>query len=403
MFDLWNNFKPIFDFCKYHQIPMVAADSAPVGSNIKKRDKYSGELIANVCKTFPERKVFVLIGDLHIAPPHLPKDVQQALRKQRLKRKHLILYQNSEEIYWNLAKKRNGERVEVVKINQDSFCRMHTPPVVCQQSYINWLEHDEGEIDYADARHSFLEIVDNICAFLQLKIPKSRREAIEVFTSGDLSFLRRLKETKVFSKHELALIKEQILSSESYYIAKAHFVYLANLSLNHAAEEATHFIKHLCSGDEEPRDLIDAFYANILHEALGFFGSKIINHKRKCSHERDYKKLAKYFASTKVPAERILENEAVQVILKYLKHEKTGEPLRQVDFFHMRMDLFLAVTHAIGYMLGEKIYYGLIDGVVDKKTIRRFFRDPWSEEDDPFHVYSALKTKLAKVKIPRRM
>ena len=61
-------------------------------------------------------------------------------------------------------------------------------------------------------------------------------------------------------------------------------VYLGNLSMNHASEEATHFLRHVMSGCQEPLNLVDAFYARALEEAVGFLGSKMLNHKRKCPH-----------------------------------------------------------------------------------------------------------------------
>ena len=402
IFDLWQNFKPIFDFCRYHKIPIKAIDAAALGSNVRERDTASGRLIAELAKNFPHRRIFVFIGDLHIAPEHLPRETAQALDLLEIERSQLILYQNSEEIYWSLAAKKMDEKVEVVKIDAQSFCRMHTPPLVCQRSYMNWLEHEEGELDYDDAKHQFLELVRHITSFLRLPFSEDQADEVEVFTAGDLSFLEQLKRTKHFSKSELDHIKQQVLSSESYYIAKAQVVYLANLSLNHAAEEAAHFIKHMLTGDEEPRELIDAFYANILHEALGFFGSKIINNKRKCFHKKDFAELLAYFATVEVPPERKLEQEAAALVLQYLSYESEGNPLRYASIFKARMDLFLAVTHALGYMLGDVMYYGLLSKALSRKDLLELYTDAWRAEGEPYCVYWNLKQKLAKVKIPKR-
>lgn len=402
IFDLWENFKPLFDFCKYHRIPLFAIDKAPEGSSVRERDRATAALVAGYMKKNPGRKVYVFIGDLHIAPGHLPADTDRALAAKRILAKSLILYQNSESIYWKLAKEGIDDRVEVVKLPDGNFCRMHTPPVVCQRSYLNWLEHEEGEIDYADAKASFLELVDRMCDFLKIRLGKMRDEA-EVFTSGDLSFLKKLKERKDFSGAEIGTIKKQILASESYYIAKAKFVYLANLSINHAAEEAAHFIKSVCSGLEKPRPIVDAFYANILHEALGFFGSKLINHKRKCYHERDFKNLLAYFETVRIPLDRRLEHETASLLLEYLRLERKGRHLEKENIFHSSADLFLSLTHAIGYMLGDRLYYGLMGRAVTKDCMKKLFMDPWREEGRPVEVYLELVKRLRKVQIPKRM
>ncbi|MBI4126358.1 MAG: ChaN family lipoprotein [Deltaproteobacteria bacterium] len=403
VFDLWSNFKPLFDFCRYHHIPMLAIDAAPRGASVRVRDRATAELLADYSEHHSEQRMFVFIGDLHIAPSHLPRDVERALRRRQRTVQDLVLYQSSVKIYWELARRGLEDRVDVVRIDDRSFCRMHTPPIIAQRSYLNWLEHEEGEIDYADAKHSFLEIVDHIGRFLRIRFSPSDCESVDVFTAGDMSFLERLREMKIFSPRELAVIKRQIASSESYYIAKARVVYLANLSINHAAEEAAHFMKNVLSGPEEPREMIDAFYANVLHEALGFFGSKIVNHKRKCHHEPDFRKLHVFFSKHRIPQHRRLEAEATELLLRYLALERQGRPLGSLGVFHVPMELFLAVTHALGYMLGERLYYGLLDGVISRKSVRSLFQDPWEGEGEPFAVYWDLRQKLRQVVIPKRM
>lgn len=402
VFDLWASFKPLFEFCKYHKIKIYTIDAAAEGADVRRRDEAAAEVIARVAEKNPGRRIFVFIGDLHIAPKHLPRDVDRALKLRNLSLKSLILYQNSESIYWKLAEKGLDDSVEVVRMPDKNFCRMHTPPVVSQRSYLNWLEHEEGEIDYADAKASFLEIVDRLCDFLGVRLGKQRDE-VEIFTCGDLSFIKRLRERGDFSKKEIKIIKRQILASESYYIAKAKIVYLANLSINHAAEEAAHFIKSICSGEEKPREMVDAFYANTLHEALGFFGSKVINQKRKCFHEKDFANLLSYFNTVHVPRERKIEYETARLVVEYKKMERRGRPMAKTEIFKSHMDLFLSLTHALGYMLGDRLYYGLIGRAVSKTDIRDLFCNPWSDDGEPIEVYLNLVRKLKKVKIPRRM
>lgn len=402
VFDLWVNFKPIFDFAKYHDVPVYAVDAAPKSSHLKERDKASAELIAKLIATNPDHKFFIFIGDLHIAPPHLPRGVELALKKRGLKKKELILYQNSDAIYWKLAQKGLEQNAEVVQIDERSFCRLHTPPVIIQRSYLNWLEHEEGELDFADAKHQFMEIIDRVTHFLKIDLGREK-EKVDVYTCGDLSFLERIEKSRRFTKEEVGLIKKYIILSESYYVAKLHIVYLSNLSMNHAAEEAAHFIKHICSGEEKPRDPFDAFYANVLHEALGFFGSKIINHKRKCYHENDYLRLVRYFQKREATAARHLEYETALLVYQSKMLEKRGEAFSDMDLVYHRHDLFFSVTHALGYMLGDKLYYAFLDGIINKTLIRHFFYDPWKGYGKPFQTYWTLLTKTKDIKIPKRM
>lgn len=265
-FDLWANFKPLFDFARHHGLPVRGLEEDPrLGLNLLARDQAWATTIAHYQQKHPDQKLFVLVGDLHLAPTHLAKSLLKHLPHLRI----LTLYQNSVAIYWQLAAQGLEDQVNLVKISDDEFCRVHTPPIICQQSYLNWLEHEEGELDYTNARQIFLDYLHQIAELLEIKVGPEV-EDVEVFTSGDLSFLKKLKESKVFSQKELREIKRQILRSESYTIPKTKYVYLANLSVNHAAEEAAHTLKFLTSGQEFPRPMQDAFYMAILHEALGY-------------------------------------------------------------------------------------------------------------------------------------
>lgn len=402
-FDLWQNFKPVFDFSRYHSIPVYGVESAEAeGKGLRERDKKSGEIIADVMEQHPEQKLFVFVGDLHIAPDHLPKEVDRALAEKGLKRKRLILYQNSESIYWKLAEQRREEKVEIVKINNESYCLVITPPIVWQQTFLNWLEHEGETIDYADAKHTVLELVERIADFLELRLPKYYEE-MEVFTCGDLSFLEALKKDKSFTSKELKTIRHQILSSESYFIARKRYIYLANVSINHAAEEAAHYLKYLCSGEERERPLADAFYANTIHEAIGFFGSKIVNHKRKCLHERQINELIEYLSSIHFPSKRRIELEMAHLVLEHKKRERRKNPTPYRESVPHETDVFLGTTHMLGYMLGDRLYYSLLGGIISKQEVRHLFMLRMQEENEPFTVYMDLIKKTSKVKLPRRL
>jgi len=401
-FDLWENFAPIFDFAKYYQLEVCGLESAPYGAGLKRRDVAMAKTLAEIADVNPGQKMLIFVGDLHIAPENLPAQVAKAVGEYYDSDEELFVYQNSETIYWKLAEAHLEDKVDVVRIDEKSFCLINTPPIVWQQSYLNWLENEEGEIDYQDPKHSFLDLAKSIAKFLGLKLPKARDE-VEVFTCGDLSFLERIKEDPDFDTEERRKIKKQVQFSESYYIPRRKWVYLANVSLNHAAEEAAHFTRHLVAGDEFPRNHEDAFYANVLHEAMGFFGSKIINPKRKCLRVKDYGSMMEYFKKAKVPPNRTLDLQVALSVLGLKKREKKGKPLADPEEMWKQHDLFFGVSHALGYMLGELLYHGLVQGKFSKKEACHLFKDPFSEEGAPFAHYLALVEKLARVSLPHRM
>ncbi|MDO8644290.1 MAG: hypothetical protein Q7S00_04900, partial [bacterium] len=283
-----------------------------------------------------------------------------------------------------------------------SFCILNTPPIVWQQSYLNWLEHEGGEVDHSDIKSHFLELVSRLAHFLKIPLP-ARMEDLEVYTCGDLSFLERLEDERIFGKRELGRIKKQIQASESYYIPREKIVYLANLSINHVAEEGVHYLRFLINGLEPQRKTVDRFYAEILQEAFGFFGSKILNHKRKCLHEKDYQRLVQYLQSIERNKKKEVELETALLVLDHRENDREGEPIAYQRFLSRPPEVFSGLARALGAMLGDKMYYALLEDRISKKELREAFRDPVRGEGEPFWAYLRLVHRVRGVKIPRRV
>lgn len=402
-FDLWDNYAVIFDFLKYHAIPTFGLDaSGAEKKGLGARDKFMAKRTVELAKKNPEKILFVLVGDLHLAPKHLPRDVEREAAAAKVQLPLTILFQNSPEIYWRLSQDEALDHTLVVKLAESTYCRMHTPPIIVQQSYINWLYHDEGRFDWFDARLSFVSIVQRLCKVLDIPVPVDH-EHIEVYTCGDLSFLKLKEFKEKFSKSELKFIHDQLLNSESYFMSKGRVVYIANVSINHAAEEASHYLKFLLTGAEKPRTQRDAFYANILHEAIGFFGSKLINSKRKCAGLRDFKNELGFLKNAGLRQKRHVEFETAALFIDHKRGEKVGKLFHTNRIAPLSGRLFLAITHALGYDLGEHLYYGFMEGSVKKDEVRDLYQNPFVGEGETGDAYLSLVKKLRGVKRPRHM
>ncbi len=395
-FDNWDNFRPILDLAREAGLKVIGIDARIDGKDsLTRRDEHAAAVIARWREEL-RAPVAVLIGDLHIAPSHLPREVDRALADRGLpKSKPLLVFQNSERIYWKLAAKALEKSVEVVKVDAQSWCVMNTPPIILQQTYLNWLERDEDVLDYSDARAEFLTLLKRIADFLEIDLPPEAEE-VEVYTCGDLSFLHRLRADRVFDEDEIKEIKRQIRSAESYFIPRSKLVYLANLSTNHAAEEASHYLKILCAPEELPRERAAAFYANALHEAIGFFGSKIINDRRKTPHESEFRALLGMHGFG------ALERRVAKLVLLHKAMERGRIPENPSQLWKQPVDVFIGVTHALGYMLGEKLFYGMVDGAVPKDLCRDLYFDPFTAPGRARARYFELVERLASVRIPER-
>lgn len=402
-FDLWDNYQVIFDFLKYHAIPIFGIEApAYEKKSLRERDVYMTRHIVKLAQEYPNKKILVLVGDLHLAPPHMPREIKMQAKKEKIHLPLVMLYQNSAPIYWQLSEKDLVDHTLIVQIADKTYCRMHTPPLIVQQSYLNWLYHEEGGFDWADAKGSFLNIVEQLAHLIGSEPPRDY-ENVDVYTCGDLGFMKLLRRKKMFSKKDLKFIRHQIESSESYFLPRPRIAYIANVSINHAAEEASHYLKYLLTGPEHPRTPKDAFYANVLHEAAGFFGSKLINGKRKCAYYKDFAAQKKYLENADLAAVKNVEYETSVLFLKQNRLLKAGQLLHTNKIVTLSQKLFLSLSHALGYDLGDHLYYGFMAQKIKREIIKDLYSNPYDEEGEPGEVFLKLSKTLKGVKRPPKM
>ncbi|MBL4844417.1 MAG: ChaN family lipoprotein [Planctomycetes bacterium] len=318
----WPPYREVFEVAQRRGVRVVGINSDPSGhsqDHLLERDFQTSEIVVNEIKRNPKALIVIFDGDLHVARDHLPLLVDNLIQREGLRpRKHVIVHQNAEDIWWQLARERR-EGVNIVSLADDAFCVFNASPIEKLHSYLSWVSEqdvlevplvtstwefpddldglgadedddesdrdEERAVEYTDQVH---RLVTTVARFLGIE--RDDLSNFHLFTVNDLDFLNFVgDEDGAFTERELEDIKRQILSNESYFIPKGDVIYLADFSVVNAAEESTHFLHHRCSEYEwdKPRSLAVDFYFRILTEALGFFGSKVVVPTRECWRERD--------------------------------------------------------------------------------------------------------------------
>ncbi len=398
-YDIWQNFKPIFDLAMEQGFMIVGIDSDS-SLSLKKRDKLAAQKIAEAAQKFPNALLLVFAGQMHVAPLHLPFETDRAFIKHGLSvPERVIVYQNAEEIYWQLAKERR-EGIEVVKVDANIFCVNNTPPLVQQLSYLNWIQSESEVLEHLEAEITIRSLIKNLGVFLDISWQEAA-SSVKVLLSCDLEFGKALDDERLTS-----IEKQQILinikSGDSACISKLNLVYLARLSLNHAAEESAHYLKQMITKDEIPQNLKDRFYFYTVNEACAFLGSKIINPKRKTEHEG---KLRKTIAETKRGLKKMSnEQRAAAFALAHIRLERQKKPISsQVSSFLKDPTVFHQASHILGYILGDRLYYALTSGIITKKMLKSLFEKKIDSPGIALNTYFDLSEKLRNVELPRRI
>ncbi|MEO7423678.1 MAG: ChaN family lipoprotein, partial [Fibrobacteria bacterium] len=390
----WNPWRHILDFCRDHGIPVLGINTEIENPemSLQARDIFSAQVVGRALIRHPGKLVYVVDGDYHVSPNHLPKEVEERVSPLGVAPQRTIIYQNAENLYWMLAGE-HKEEADVLQINQDSFCLMNTVPATKLQSYLDWLEYAED--GYFPVRGNWAElsgenyfaqlqsIIQNLDSLFQFKFPMASLERLTVYSSRNLDFTEVIQ-TIPELRGQIRRINEKIRRGEGFLIEykdgglDSYLVYLPNSSINQAAEEATHFMNVVLRGPlKRVLQGQDYFYANLLTEAMGFFGSKMINEKRKAPTESSLRLfLGKARQNPEAP-----DSETVKVsrlILQHLHLEKRSSV--EMDFrkkfapvFSESTTLPQTFSTQLGYMLGNRLYYAVKKGLIPLKDIRDLF------------------------------
>src|SRR5437764_2049500 len=78
------------------------------------RDRHAAIKLAEIRERHPEAAIFVLFGESHLAPGHLPSLVREQVPSANI----LTILQNNDALYWRAAGEK-VDRVEAVRVNDD--------------------------------------------------------------------------------------------------------------------------------------------------------------------------------------------------------------------------------------------------------------------------------------------
>jgi len=456
----WNHYKVILDYTREHHLKVMALNSEPSlskkgekVSSLHRRDSVAARIIAKAHIDNPNSVIIVLFGDLHISENHLPLQVAKLLAPPphsnnviasgaegdtKQSHKKLIICQNSERIYWQLAQAGEEQKIDVVKIKDNVYGVMNSTPLTVFQSCIHWYNRERQMqthpapissrwvLDWSDGDigTSFIDevaqLIRTICEFLEMEVPKT--DSLTVCTAQDMELLKHIKK-ETLSAEEARHLETDLLKTESYFIEDADTICLTNLSLNHASEQASHFIHHKSTEDKtlhaplsaamvgstpkaahrEARTTQDAFYYAVLREAMGFLGSKVINHKRLCYKELDFEDFLAQYKGKRLTTPHL--KEVYQISLFVQEHKKREKEFTETNKWstykkvaYLSTDEFIGISHALGYMLGDKLYDGVLQGAIKRAEIRSLFQDPLRHRKEPLEKYLHLIQRAQTVK-----
>jgi hypothetical protein len=391
-----------YDWAPFHELLVAARDHGEAiygldcmpRENLRKigaRDRHAAAKIAEVRERHPNAVIFVLFGESHLAPGHLPR----VLDKEMPGTKILTVLQNVDALYWRAAGER-ADKVEAVRVKDDVLCVFNATPLEKYESYRLFLDQWSRCDSDPDFAPTIYNLIDSLASFLEINRysphngtqPKFLVDMLpEVHGNSSGAVLRRLLSRKGISAPQLENMLANVEERGSAYLPQVNAFYVREFRMMHAAEDATRFLHHACRG--LPQHLnghgtngngaqgntsatlpADAFYTRVIEHAVAYFGSRVLYPSR--------------------PAPEMEDSPA----LSRAACEKAAQIALRAD-----AERFESVTRAWGYRLGSRIYNAYLAGKVKPSGLRRLFL---AHLDEPGVARKVCTAVIAKVRAASR-
>jgi uncharacterized iron-regulated protein len=287
----------LLETCKEQGFEVMGINSNPRGSadKLAARDDHAARLIAGRLEAQPGCLIVVLIGDLHVATNHLPLKVLERMDQKGLQFRDLIVYTNSETLYWDLARMGLEYMVNVVKLDSRRFCIINSTPLAKYDSFLRFMEGtvDDGDEELmeealplgVDVQEQIREFARRMAAFLEL--PGLRLPEVEVVTFDDpFETVRELCARRDVPASEVGGITGALRARLPVFVGRFGIL-LHRYSLNDVADAAARLLLRTLGWRQDFKGNANSFYGLVLSEALAYFASKVINPKRTCKRLED--------------------------------------------------------------------------------------------------------------------
>ncbi len=326
----------------------------PIGLNIARHeglqamDRAVAEYITATRKRFPEAAVIAFIGEHHLQKKHLP-----SLLKEH---QPLVILQDAEEVYFRLMDEGKDHATGAVKLKDGRFCIMDAGPLITADAYLrNELMADAAKEEHEEVDHMLAEkLVDFYTSlffskggreFFKIKKGETLDEKMTFFHDAD-EFWGLFSEPRLRSD-----LQEQARAYKMLAIhGKLQFdVYLKEPTLNRLTEAIMGCLL-LAANGKPYGDPVERFYDNILHTALAFVGSKLINPKRKHKNGEYFQKLLEEPDHSKHATARL--------VLEHLRHQHVGSLPKgyYLDLAGKSLRTQYHVMKYLGRKLGAQLY-----------------------------------------------
>jgi hypothetical protein len=386
----WTPFCELLVTARDHAEAVYGLDCMPREDlrKIGARDRHAAAKIAEIRQRHPGAAVFVLFGESHLAPGHLPR----ALAEQIPDAKILTVLQNIDSLYWRAAGERT-DRVEAVRVNDQVLCVFNSTPLEKYESYRLRLDQWSRPDDGPDFAPTVYNLIGSLATFLDINRysphngtqPKFLIDMLpEIYGSSSDALLQRLLMRKGVSDASIESMMARVEQCGSAYLPPVNAFWIREFHMMQVAEDAARFLHHACRGlpdrlnghcngsgngseSANRQRTADRFFANVIEHAIAYFSSRVLYPSRSAPDGNDAQ-LAR--AACERAAHAAVDAEARE---------------------------FESSAQDWGYRIGSRIYDAYIAGKIPASGLRRLFLAPLDEPEEARKVCVAVISRLRSI------
>lgn len=358
----FSHYKPILDLARENRLPVHGLNRE---GSLEARDEFMAKRIMELrSESGLETPLLALVGDLHLATPHLPA----ALRAIRCS--PLVLFQNSETVY--MRKLCAGqEPFGWWALGKNRYLNNNTPPTVKLMTNVVWLEHGGEALqmlygyrdkDSEDAEADLAETVGGYIRALKavFELRYKTDNNFQVFMYKDFSFLK----DSFFKKGPGKFYKAVIVDGRALYVNQNLTIYLPMLDVNRTVQEAMHY---LMRAELPTGRSVKAFMGRLHYFTSGYVASKLINPMRHSPTLKQMEQAVRAYRQIENRKEGLKlgrQNLVYHGVLEFFRQVRSHAPKLQVGMaplLELDQRTSFALSEQIGRTLGDDLY-ALHDG-----------------------------------------
>ena len=380
----WPPFYELLVTAREHGDAIYGLDCTPREDlrKIGARDRHAVAKIAEIRERHPGAAIFVLFGESHFAPSHLPRRLRERLPAERV----LTVLQNADALYWRATSERQ-DQVEAVRVNDSVVCVFNSTPLEKYESYRLYLSRCQGEAGQPDLVPTIYNFIDSLLSFLEINRyaphnhtqPKFLVDLLpEVYSGSSDARLCQLLTRAAYEPVQIENMLRDVDGNGCVYLPPINAFYIREFRMLHVAEEAARFLHHACRGLplrrnghplRVPPDPVDRFYSRVVEHVLAYFGSRVLYPARpdECSES-------------------------------WVLLTRRSKKLLRDGIRGGRAD-FDGAARELGYAVGSELYNAYLRGSVSRVVLRHWFL---SHIDEPSQAEKTFAEIVKKARSSRR-